>query len=170
MKRVFIAAIAAFLVSPVLADGWEFEVGYTTVNGDEADVGVDLGAMYGVGACEWTNESNYSRAAELLVALGVQDDDIFGVDVSLEPTLEAAYRGTWDTSSPDFQFFWRAAFARVEIEAEGFGGSESADETGFGLGVGAEWNGFVLGYTQYFGDLDDISRINIGYRFGGQKK
>ena len=106
-----------------------------------------------------------NSGAEALVVIGISDDDIFGADVSLEPSIEVAYRGTWQTATPDLSFFWRASLARVEIDVSGFGNSASADETGFGLGIGGTWRGFTLGYTQYLGDLDDIDRLHIGYRF-----
>lgn len=166
MKKSVVLLISIFFISiPSFADGLNMEFGYTTVGGDEQDISIDLGAIYGILGYEWNHAGNYSSTVEGLVALGIQDDDVFGADIELEPSVEVAYRGIWQTSSPDFSLFWRASFARVEAEVSGGGFSESEDETGFGLGVGATWRGFTLGYTQYLGDLDDIDRINFGYRF-----
>ena len=166
MKQLSILLAAMVLsAAPTYADGYEFEAGFTFANLDGGGVDVDLGAIYGIAGYRWDHANNYSSSAEVLVALGVTDDDLFGVDVSLEPSYSVGYKGTWRTSTDDLSFFWRASYATVEVEVDGFGSSGSVDESGFGVGVGADWRRFTIGYTTYLGDLDDFSAINIGFKF-----
>ncbi len=167
MKKITILALLSLFAMPAFAQELNYEIGYTSVSADDSGLSIDLGAIYGSIGYEWRESGNYTNEAEGVVLFGVTDDSFGSVTIELNPTIEVAYRGTWDSSSPDLKFFWRAAYTRIVLEASSSfgGGSEDADETGFGLGVGAEWQGFTLGYNQYFGDLEDFSRINIGYRF-----
>lgn len=167
MKRFILLTALLFSFSSAHADGFELEFGYAFVMGEGDGVDVDLGALYGIGGYRWEHQNNYSSSAELLIAFGIQDDNVGPVNVDLEPSYSLGYRGTWQTSNPDVDLFWRASFARLEAKVDALGVfSASESETGFGLGVGGTFKGLTLGYTVYLGDLDDFSAVNIGYRFG----
>lgn len=152
---------------PTMAQDYHYEIGYTTVSAEGTDGSdLDLGGIYGLFGYDWNVSGALAHSFEAAVAFGVQDESLpLDASINLQPTLEAAYRGTWQTKIPDFSFYGRLSYARVELEIEALDISESADESGFGAGLGVTWRGITLGYTQYFGDLEDFSRINIGYRF-----
>ncbi len=164
-KFKFLLAFFTLTATSAFAQDLHYELGYTTVGGDDADISIDLGALYGSVGYDFNVSGNLTNSVEALFAFGIQDDSLFGADISLDPSYEVAYRGMFETSTPELSFFGRVAYGNYGFEIEGFGASESADDSGAGVGVGATWKGFTLGYTQYLGDLEDLSRINIGFRF-----
>ena len=165
--KLLLTAIAV-TATPAFADGFEYEIGYAMFNVEESDIDIDLGALYGTLGYRWDHSPKYSSTAEVLAAFGVSDDDVFGADVSLDPSYAVGYKGTLQTESPDFSLYWRALWANIGAEVDGFGVSESADDSGFGIGAGATFRGFTLGYTKFLGDLDDVGMITFGYQFKTQ--
>jgi len=166
MKKIkCLLLILSLTAASAFAQDLNYEVGYTTVSADDSGLSIDVGAIYGSLGYVFSASGNVTHSTEGLVAFGIQDDSIFGVDVSLDPSFEAAYRATFETSTPELSFYGRVSYGNFGLKVDGFGSSESADDSGAGVGVGATWKGFTLGYTQYLGDLEDFSRINIGFRF-----
>ncbi len=166
MKNILSALlVSTLIVLPVAADGWEFETGYSRVAASDGGADLNFGSLYGIAGYQWEHSRNYSSSAEVLLAVGIQDDDIFGLGIELSSNLGAGYKGTWQTSSDDVQLFWRVNYTQLTIDAAGPGNDVSADESDIGLGVGLVWKHLTIGYTSYQGDLDDFDAINIGYKF-----
>ncbi len=166
IKRFAFALLASSVIGvSALANGFDAEVGYSYVNLDDDGIDVDLGALYGFAGYRWDFDNGLSGTAEGFLAFGVSDDNVGPVSVDLEPTFGAAYRLSRDLDN-DFSIYGRAIFARFDAEASGVGLSDTADETGFGVAVGGAFKGFTLSYSHYFGDLDGVSAISLGYQFG----
>jgi len=167
--KILLSLVALFAM-PAYGQYFHYEIGYTAVGSSESEVDLNLGGLYGAVGYDWNVSGNLAHSFEALVVVGVQNDSLFedtafAADINLEPTIELAYRGTMQTRIQDLSYFWRVSYARLEFEVEAFEQSASADESGAGFGLGVEWRGVTLGYTRYFGDLEDADRINIGYRF-----
>ncbi|MFK8031742.1 MAG: hypothetical protein AB8G18_16010 [Gammaproteobacteria bacterium] len=165
MKRLLTALLAASLLTlPVAADGWKFEAGYQRTAASDSGSDLNFGSIYGIVDYEWDHNNDYVSAAEVLVSVGVQDDELFGVDVELSNTVAVGYRGTWQTGAEDVQLFWRANYTQLAVDvAEG---GTTLDDSGVGVGVGLNWKHLTIGYTKYLGDLEDFDSINIGFKFG----
>lgn len=166
MRNVLIAGLLAIGSTGVLAEELHYEAGYTNFAVDSGP-SLNLGALYGTVGYEFAASGDLAHELEGSVFLGIADDSTGGVALELEPSVEAAYRATYQSTNADLRYFFRASYTRIELEGSSIftSGSVTESESGGGLGIGFEYQGFTLGAMTYFNDLDDITRVNFGYRF-----
>ncbi|MEM1037460.1 MAG: porin family protein [Pseudomonadota bacterium] len=165
-------ATAALAAGPAFAEGSFYaDGGYTFTAIDLEDSGtsldVDLGSITARGGYDFTE----NFGVELEGSFGVADEDVLGATVELS-YLIGAYGKVQAPLSETLNVFARAGVVSAELEVSGGGISESASETGFGIGVGATIdfaeNLYVRGdYTRL--DIEDLEAdaftISLGVRF-----
>lgn len=157
------AAAAALLVSaPALAQStsdieWYGNLGYSIYDTEVG--GADLGAVQGrVGA-------RFHRyfGIEGEAAVGVDDDEIAGVDVGLNHSL-AIYGVGFLPVSDQFDLIARAGVGNTDVEI----GGVDVDDDSFNYGVGAQFNindhnGVRADWTRFDGDNAEADVWSLSY-------
>lgn len=157
MTRYLAVVIAVFLASPAMAESPSFnfiELGYDFVDldlggGDSVD-----GDGFALGGSFEINENFFGFAS--------YSDT--GFDFSVDLTQMQLGVG-WRTGLTDnTDFFVRAAYVALEIDAPGFG---SLDENGYGLGIGVRGN--VSELVELYGEIAyaDLGSDADGTAVGG---
>lgn len=137
MKNALIAAAAAATVlvaAPAFAQDasdvqWYGNLGYSFYDTDIGDA--QLGGVQGrIGA-----RFHRYLGVEGEVALGVQDDTVFGTDVQLNHS-EAIYAVGFLPVSPQFDLLARVGYGSSDVEIGGVSDSDSS----LNYGAGAQWS------------------------------
>jgi hypothetical protein len=162
LRSVLITALLAFSAS-VSAQGFDynyFSVGYERLNLDDGFIDVD-GDGFGLSGSFELNESFF-----IFAGYGMGEFEEFGATVDID-TLNAGIG--WHTSlSEKVDFVTGLSYEYVELSATGFG---SADENGYGLGVGLRYQASdaieLNGGINYvdLGDGDDTG-FGVGMLYG----
>jgi outer membrane immunogenic protein len=142
-----VAAVAAPAAAQDAANGFYGNIGYTFVNADDLDV--DLGAL----GAKVGYKFNPYIGVEGEAAFGVDDDNFGPIKLELKHTV-AAYVVGFVPVNEQFELLGRVGYGNTEVEASGFGGSASADDSCWNVGVGAQYfftanDGVRAEYTKY---------------------
>lgn len=163
MKTLMVAAATAALAlaAPALAQAQSVyaNIGYTSVDVDPVTLGAIQGRL-GV-------RVNNHFAVEGEAAFGVADDDIGGIDVSLDNEF-GAFLVLLAPVGENTDLFARAGFASAEVDA-GALGSVSDDGAAYGVGVQhffTDNDGFRFDYTRFdFGGDADAWGVSYVRKF-----
>lgn len=134
MKKALIAATAAavaLVAAPAMAQDmdvqWYGNVGYSHYDDDDVSLGAvqgRLGARFG-----------QYFGVEGEASVGVNDDEVLGVDVGLNHQA-AIYAVGFVPISPSFDLIGRVGVGTTDIEV----GGTDFDDDSINYGVGAQWN------------------------------
>lgn len=164
MKKHICTFLIAILFTPALyaANAGSNYVGlqYAVVNVDFDGIGdVDPTALVGKLGYFFTD----NVAIEGRLGIGLEDDDILGVDVDIEH-LYGIYGVFHASNNIETTFYGVLGFTDAEAEFSGPGGSADGDESSFSFGVGANISGFNIEYMSYIDEDDtEATAISIGY-------
>lgn len=133
---------------------------YSLVNVDLNGIGdVDPTALVG----KLGHFINDNVAIEGRLGTGLQDDDIFGVDLDIE-RLIGIYGVFHASSNSETTFYGVLGYTDAEADFSGPGGSAEGDESSFSFGFGANIGGLNIEYMSYIDEDDsDSTAISIGY-------
>ena len=164
MKKILLViALAFFYNSPSFAAGQGESYGglqYAIVEVDFDGIGdVEPTALVG----KLGHFFNDNIAIEGRLGIGLQDDDIFGVDVEID-SLFGVYGVFHASSSSETTFYGVLGYTDAEAEFSGPGGSAEGDESSFSFGFGVNISGLNIEYMSYIDEDDtDATAISIGY-------
>lgn len=164
MKTLLLASAAA-IVAAAGASAQDtgnvyLGAGYTYVDVD----GVEFDALNLRGGYDFNQY--FAVEGEALIGLG--DEEVSGVDVSLE-YLVGAYAKAQYPLNEQFSVFGRLGYAYTEVEGSAGGVTVSDDTDGFAYGVGGEWafagpNAIRVEYTRYeFEDDGEADTFGASY-------
>jgi predicted porin len=172
MKRIAIAAAAAIAMLSTAAQAQTSpvygEIGYTMLKMKAEGESVKPNALRGI--VGYTLHPNV--AVEGMLAFGVGDDSINGVDVKLQHAYGAYVKPKFDVT-PQFEVFGRLGFTEAKFKATDAAGSESDSDNDFSYGLGAAYRfnprmSVGLDYMRY-SDKDGVKvdgvTVSFGYRF-----
>lgn len=168
LKTLSLAFTALFLaIAPATAQVYYGDAGYTFISIDEEGLEVELGTISARGGLEFTE----NFGVEIEGAIGVQDESVGGVDLSLN-YLVGAYGKAQAYVSDTATVYARAGIVNAELETSGNGFTLSQSETGAGFGAGAVLelsnNLYLRGdYTRY--EIEELGAnaftLSLGMRF-----
>jgi len=147
MSRYLVCALALFMTVPAFAE----TPSYSFVQAGYQSVDLDVGGGTDFDGDGWALGGSFEIGEDFFVFANYSD---IGFDFSVDLTQLQAGVG-WHTGvSDNTDFFARAAYVSVEVDAPGFG---SADESGYGVGVGIRSN--VTDLIELYGE---ISYVDLG--------
>ncbi|ADL02073.1 porin family protein [Brevundimonas subvibrioides] len=152
MRNILLATAALTLFAvPAAAQSiqtpaWSGSVGYTHLDGDNADLGAITGRL------DARLHPNFGLEGE--ASIGVRDDDITvaGVTGSIEQDYDAAgYAVGYLPINPNLELFGRIGYGTTRIKADiaGFEASEDGESVNYGVGA----NYFFDGVNGIRGDI-----------------
>jgi len=147
MSRYLVCAFALLLTVPAFAEAPSYnfvQAGYQTVD-------LDVGGGTDVDGDGWVLGGSFEFGEDFFGFASYSDTGFdFGVDLT---QLQAGIG--WRTGVSDkTDFFARAAYVSVEIDAPGFG---SVDESGYGVGIGVRSN--ITDLIELYGE---ITYVDLG--------
>ena len=162
MKKYILPLLISILFAPALSanEGTSY-VGlqYAIVEVDFDGIGdVEPTALIG----KFGHFVNDNVAIEGRLGIGLQDDELFGVDVDIENIfgLYAVFHSAGSTT----RFYGVLGYSDAEAEFSGPGGSADGDESSISFGFGANIGKLNLEYMSYIDEDDtDATAISIGY-------
>jgi len=147
MSRYLACALALFLAAPAFAE----TPSYSFVQAGYQSVDLDAGGGLDVDGDGWALGGSFEIGEDFFAFASYSDT---GFDFGIDLTQYQAGIG-WHTGvSDNTDFFARAAYVSAEIDAPGFG---SADESGYGIGIGVRSN--VTDLIELYGE---ISYVDLG--------
>lgn len=102
-------------------------------------------------------------AFEGRLGIGLQDDDILGVDVEVD-SIFGIYGVFHASSTSDTTFYGVLGYSDAEAEFSGPGGSAEGDESSISFGFGANIGKLNIEYMSYI-DEDDTDATAISFGF-----
>lgn len=166
MFRKFVCASALMLSVAAGAQAQD-----STISAGVGVADFDL-AQYTTASVRFGHFFDESWGVEGEAMFGIADDDVFGIDTSLD--YSAGVFGVYRAAGSDsFNFLFRAGYVHAEISATSGGFTGSSDDGAFAVGLAGEnfWddkNGVRFDYT--YADFDDaVHYYGISYvrRLGG---
>lgn len=139
MKMIALAGVAALALTPaaLAQDGGGYlGAGGVVVNVDTEGLGdVTIAGVSFLGGYDF---SDYF-GAEVEGIIGVTEDDILGVDISLNYAISGFLVGRLPVGETGSNLFARVGYGTAEVEGSAGGASVSETADGFAFGVGGEW-------------------------------
>lgn len=175
MKR---NTLALFFSSAILASAGAFAAGgepgpylgagYTdaSIDFDVIDKDADIGVLFARAGYQ----INQNIAVEGRLGTGVDDDEIYGVEVELKDTYGVYVKAGFPTQSGLYPYAL-LGMTHVKVKASGFGGSETDSDSDISYGIGADYwfNSTVSAGLElanlYDKDGDEVTGITFGMNF-----
>ena len=174
MKRIAIALLATLASTTTLAD----TAGETYIGGQFAQVTYDEDGFSEaeptalIGRLGYFFADHFAMETRLGFGLGDDSIDANGYDIDLEVDSLIGFYGLGNLPLNDmFSVYALAGLTRGELtaEADGYGVSVTADDSGFsyGAGVQARFNHSVSAHVEYMSYLDEsdysVSGLAVGF-------
>jgi hypothetical protein len=137
-----------------------FELGATHFSADLDSESISHFAATGVLGTTLKATEKFAHKIEALAMIGLNSDELYGVDVKLQSLIGAAYRPTIILNDA-VSLYARAGVFNGRVKASGFGMSESDSSTEAGFGVGIDFKKLSLSYL----NVDDTNFVTATFRF-----
>ncbi|MAD75717.1 MAG: hypothetical protein CML20_13175 [Rheinheimera sp.] len=137
-----------------------FELGATQFSADLDNESISHFGAVGVLGTTLKATEKFAHKVEAIAVIGLNSDEVYGVDVKLQSVIGAAYRPTIIVND-SVSLYARAGMFNGRVKASGFGMSETDSSTEFGFGVGVDIKKVSLSYL----NVDDTNFVTATFRF-----
>lgn len=162
MRNIITATLLTGLLATTTAAQADvyFEAGATYISADIEDTSVSHYGAVGVLGTTLKTTDRFAHKIEAIGVIGLNSDEVYGIDVKLESMIGAAYRPTIKLND-SVELYGRAGWFHGRVKASGYGMSESDSSSEFGFGVGVDFNKVSLSYL----NIDDTNFVTATFRF-----
>lgn len=137
-----------------------FELGATHISADIESESVSHFGAVGVLGTTLKATEKFAHKIEALAVIGLNSDDVYGLDVKMQSLIGAVYRPTIMVND-SVSLYARLGAFNGRAKVSGFGMSESDSSTEAGFGVGVDFKRVSLSYL----NVDDTNFVTATFRF-----
>lgn len=163
-KALLAAAILGTSLSA--SANWKLGVGYGNISDSEDGIDLSLGGLMVSAGYQFDLTESVSLTPQLRYGLGIQDDEVSGVDIELDNFYALSLKASTTLGEKAYAYVV-PSYGKLELTGSAGGYSVSADsdwEFGFGAGVGynvSENTSIEVSYESF----DGADLIGLGARF-----
>ena len=155
-KLAFLVALASVSTASLADNYFGFQYGKNDLN----IAGLEVGTMNFV----LGKEFNENVSGEFRIGVGIKDDEIFGVNVSAEPSFGAYFRIQPAAAKLNPYLLLGFSKASIDVNSPSLSGSDSDTDFSYGAGLSLNLSEQAALTLEYLEVVEDIDSINLGFR------